>query len=283
MRGSSALMLSPVAHTFDLTGLTIYAMPPGRVDATFADLPLCVQVSPFGVAAPPSRFSVVGRPLPLHELGAARGGFDIFARGADFEIAVSNPNWELLVEFDDERVSALAAEDHDGTLSFDRPYAGSVDQPVRTLATLAIEHMRGLDRDSLYVEGLAVAIGARALGLAVGRTAPTATRGTDARIARALDFIEAELHRTLSVTELAGVACMSPVHFQRCFRAATGTTVHSHVRTRRIERVKAQLLDGRSLAEAAHASGFSSQSHMGRVFRNLVGATPAEWRRSVRN
>lgn len=278
VQGGSAAKLVPVGHSFDLAGLSFLAMPPGRVDTTFSGLPLTVQICPYGPGSL-DRQRVQGKEVAPDQLGAALGGFDLFARDAEIEIAARNLNWELLIEFDGDRAEALAAEDHDGPIRFDRPYAGGVDQPVRDLAALAIEHLRSERADPLFLEGLAIAIGARAVGLATGRGATTSTRGTDGRIARALDYVGDNLGRPLSVAELADVACMSPSWFARSFRAVTGQPVHAYMRERRLERALVLVREGRlPLAEVAYRCGFADQSHMGRAFRKRFGTTPAKAR-----
>ena len=276
IQGGAAGKLAPIGRMLDLVGLTVCAMPPGRVDATSSKLPLSVQVSPFRQASV-DRLSVWGRTVPVDKWGAAHGGFDLFARDIDYEIACSNPDWELLIEFDDARVGALAAEDHDGAFGIDRPYLGSVDRPVRALGALAVDHLRDADQDPLYIEGLAIAIGARTLGLATECTKRTPTTGTDARITRALDYIGDNLGLALSVAELAAVACISPSWFARAFRAHTGQPIHAYVREQRLERAMAHVREDRlPLAEIAFRCGFADQSHMGRQFRKRFGVTPAK-------
>ncbi|WP_461320548.1 helix-turn-helix domain-containing protein [Bradyrhizobium diazoefficiens] len=51
----------------------------------------------------------------------------------------------------------------------------------------------------------------------------------------------------------------------------------------RIDKAKSLILDGVALADVAAATGFASQSHLTRVFHDITGATPAEWRRIHRH
>jgi AraC-like DNA-binding protein len=49
----------------------------------------------------------------------------------------------------------------------------------------------------------------------------------------------------------------------------------------RVERAKQLLLKNEaSLTTVAAETGFSDQAHFTRVFRKVVGATPASWKRS---
>ena len=86
----------------------------------------------------------------------------------------------------------------------------------------------------------------------------------------------------LSLQELAKESGYSRVHFLRMFRAATGYAPHSYLLKLRVDRVRELLANSTlSLTEIALECGFSSHSHLSRVFRQVVGATPSEYRRSL--
>ena len=86
--------------------------------------------------------------------------------------------------------------------------------------------------------------------------------------------------RRLPPGKNAAVARLSPYHFARQFKAATGLPPHQYVTARRVERAK-QLLQGAgglSLAEVAARAGFSDQSQFTRHFKRHVGVTPGRFR-----
>jgi len=79
---------------------------------------------------------------------------------------------------------------------------------------------------------------------------------------------------------LAHEAGVHPVHVARVFRRHHGCTAASHVRRLRVAWAQEQLLrPGASLAAVALAAGFSDQSQFSRAFRQVVGVSPARWRR----
>lgn len=138
--------------------------------------------------------------------------------------------------------------------------------------------------DDLLLDGLVlqfVALAASAGGTDRGAVAAFADAAvpaldlTDARLARAVDYIEAHLGGALSVGTLAAVASLSPSQFARAFKAATGEAVWAFVQRRRAERA-AELLATTPLsqAEIAHRCGFSSHTHMARNVRLRFGTTP---------
>jgi AraC family transcriptional regulator len=101
---------------------------------------------------------------------------------------------------------------------------------------------------------------------------------------RVKKYMEEHLQDKLSLDELAHETGYSRAHFLRMFRAATGKTPHQYLTERRIERAQSMLLEAKkiSLIDVAAQCGFSSQSHLTRVFRKRVGATPTEFKRKPR-
>lgn len=93
------------------------------------------------------------------------------------------------------------------------------------------------------------------------------------------DFIEENLAEDLTIARLATVAHVSPFHFAREFKAATGQAPHRYVIQQRIERAKLLLSVTRlSVSEVAYRVGFSNQSHFTAQFRKATGTTPKAYR-----
>ena len=101
----------------------------------------------------------------------------------------------------------------------------------------------------------------------------------DARRLQAVkDSIAARCAESLSLNDLAREAGMSRYHFVRTFSRVVGMTPHAWQLDRRIERARALLEQGMSLADAALQLGFADQSHFQRAFKQRVAATPGEYR-----
>jgi AraC family transcriptional regulator len=83
---------------------------------------------------------------------------------------------------------------------------------------------------------------------------------------------------------MAAAAHLSPYHFARQFKAATGLPPHQYVIARRVERAQQFLRDDSDvpLAEVAAAAGFSDQSQFSHHFKRLIGVTPGQFRRPAR-
>jgi AraC family transcriptional regulator len=103
------------------------------------------------------------------------------------------------------------------------------------------------------------------------------------RLRRVIDYVDARLgERQLSLAELAGIANLSPFHFSRAFKSATGKTPHQFVTERRIEHAKAMMPGAEiGLSEIAYAVGFSNQAHFSTVFRRITGTTPKAYREQL--
>jgi AraC family transcriptional regulator len=105
------------------------------------------------------------------------------------------------------------------------------------------------------------------------------SRGQQRRVA---EYIDARLHETITLEELARVAGLGVWTFSRHFRAATGRAPHAFVIDRRIERARQLLLEGAlAVKEVASSCGFADQAHLTRVLHARLGTTPAQLRRTT--
>ncbi|WP_292116204.1 AraC family transcriptional regulator [Mesorhizobium sp.] len=102
------------------------------------------------------------------------------------------------------------------------------------------------------------------------------------QLRRAMELVDAHSNGNVTLVELAGACGLSVSYFTRSFKRTTGMTPHRWLQKRNIEKVKDRMRkSGASLAEISIACGFADQSHMTRVFRRLIGTTPAGWRRQI--
>jgi AraC family transcriptional regulator len=100
------------------------------------------------------------------------------------------------------------------------------------------------------------------------------------RLRAVVAYIEDHLDAGLTLEELAAVAHLSPYHFARQFRTATGLPPHQFVIARRVERARQFLQDDGDLplAQVASRVGFSDQTQFARHFKRHVGVTPGRFR-----
>jgi AraC family transcriptional regulator len=139
--------------------------------------------------------------------------------------------------------------------------------------------------DRLFVDGLTAALVAHVVKrYTIDRWKPKSMpRALDSRrLKRVLDHIDANLFEPLALSDLAAEACLSPFHFSRLFKEATGSSPQRYVTDRRVEAAKTALASAEvSLIDIALDQGFGSLDNFIRVFRKATGETPARYRKHV--
>lgn len=82
-----------------------------------------------------------------------------------------------------------------------------------------------------------------------------------------------------SLAELAAVAGMSPFHFQRVFKQATGVTPKAFAVARRAERMREGLVKCDTVTEAIYEAGFNSNGRFYEKSAQMLGMAPQVFRR----
>jgi AraC family transcriptional regulator len=104
-----------------------------------------------------------------------------------------------------------------------------------------------------------------------------------ARVQRALEYIMANLHRPISLAEVARTARTSEFHFHRIFTAVMNETPGQLIARTRLE-IAAQKLayePSLSVTEIAASCGFSSTANFSKAFSAYFGCSPREVRRPM--
>jgi AraC-like DNA-binding protein len=109
-----------------------------------------------------------------------------------------------------------------------------------------------------------------------GLDAPAEPRAV--RLAR--EYLADNYARKVSLDELTEVTGLSRYHLLRQFKRSLGLPPHAWQIQQRVQRAQRLLAAGEPIVETALATGFADQSHFSKVFRQIVGATPNQYRRS---
>ncbi|MCQ4159868.1 AraC family transcriptional regulator [Roseomonas sp. GC11] len=158
---------------------------------------------------------------------------------------------------------------------------GEAPRVAAALGHLALALPRG---DALAADEAATEATFAALAMASpqGLPLPALKGGLAPHLRRRIgEYIEAHLDMPLRLDELAALAKLSAFHFQRMFRASHGVSPQAWVQWRRLERARALLRRDMPIIQIATACGFSSQSHLTRVFGAALGTTPAAYRAAL--
>jgi AraC-like DNA-binding protein len=102
----------------------------------------------------------------------------------------------------------------------------------------------------------------------------------DSRLRRVQAHIDGNLHHDLRLADLGAIVHMSPYHFARLFKRATGLSPHRFILRRRIAAATALLAESTSsIRSVARTVGFTTASHFATTFRRVTGVTPTAYRR----
>jgi len=105
--------------------------------------------------------------------------------------------------------------------------------------------------------------------------------GQEPRAVRlAKELLAARLGEPPTLEALAAAVNLSPFHFARVFRRATGLPPHAWLQQRRLEQARALLRDGCAPLSVALQLGFADQSHLTRQFKQVYGVGPGEYRKA---
>jgi AraC-like DNA-binding protein len=103
-------------------------------------------------------------------------------------------------------------------------------------------------------------------------------RAWQARTVRA--YIDSQITGPVLVADLSALVQLSEAHFSRAFRRTFGKSPHAFVIRRRVELAAQYMLQTElPISEIALRCGFTDQPHLCKHFRQVMGYTPAAWRR----
>ncbi|WP_299869892.1 helix-turn-helix domain-containing protein [uncultured Roseobacter sp.] len=271
----------PSDEEMSFDGLRLVALPAGRCEVDVAMAHHAINIP---LAAAPARMAVNSDKLSDWDI--PNGGLSYFASGTDFKIRITNPAPQIILEVSDARMTEWMDWAGDGVLPSRTFLDWMPDPDADALARRALSLLARPEQASrLEFEALCLGLADRA----VARFRRESTSYVSSRaaacsrdISRAIEWAEAHLHeRSLSVSQMAAAAGLSASRFNEVFRAATSETPYAFVIRRRAERAVDMLRENQlSIAQIAFKCGFSSQSHIGSVFRRRYGETPADIRRS---
>jgi AraC family transcriptional regulator len=110
----------------------------------------------------------------------------------------------------------------------------------------------------------------------------TTMRGLPAwQINRLFDHIQAHVGEKISRHELAKLLHMSVGRLSMRFKVSTGMTLRQYIARQRVENACGMMKStDESLSWIAIACGLCDQAHFSRVFRRVLGVSPAAWRRA---
>lgn len=119
-------------------------------------------------------------------------------------------------------------------------------------------------------------------------TAPSAniqpTSPASPQLKEVFDFIEANYHQSINLSDVAQVVGYAPAYLTDLMRRQTGKTVHQWIVQYRMTKACSLLLETKhSVEQIAEAVGYQYVGCFFRQFRISFGTTPQVWRNAQRN
>ncbi|MFD5815200.1 AraC family transcriptional regulator [Streptomyces sp. NPDC127038] len=139
-----------------------------------------------------------------------------------------------------------------------------------------------LPGDELEADSRLTLIADRLRGLLRPVSAVEATPADRPLARRLRELLDERVVEGIALDEAARLVHAHPAHLVRAFSGAFGIAPHQYLMSRRVDRARRLLLDGRPPGEVAALTGFYDQSHLTRHFRRLVGVTPGRYGRDGR-
>jgi AraC family transcriptional regulator len=135
----------------------------------------------------------------------------------------------------------------------------------------------------LFAESAALSILAELTRMADGPAKPANGGLAPWAARRCTEYLRTNAAREISLSELAGLAGLSPFHFARMFKQTIGVPPHAYQRRARCEKAQELLLSSNlSIIEIAGIVGYETPQAFARMFRAEIGQSPSAWRRALR-
>jgi AraC family transcriptional regulator len=261
----------------------------GKIPASELSLP---PVSWHGLALtlrPPEKLNLqieglkLDRPLPT-------GSIHVVPAGSP-TLASWQGSWDVVgIYLEPSVVARVATEsfDFDPTRTVLPPLAGLNAPELRSAMLAVAAELRASDGGGpLMAESLATILSVHLIRHMTGpHRLPASAHGVLCRrkLQMVIEYIMENLEGSPTQEQMAAVAHLSPHHFARQFKAATGLSPHQYLIARRVERAQhlLQADDEVGLAEVAQRVGFYDQSHFSSHFKRIVGVTPRQFQISER-
>ena len=111
---------------------------------------------------------------------------------------------------------------------------------------------------------------------------PIIGKGETAKVASAvLDYLSQNLHKSVSLEEIADELFFSVSYVKTAFKKHTGKPIMQAFNELKIKRAQKLIKKGSHFTQIANELGFSSEQYFSKVFKSIVKMTPSEYKKSL--
>lgn len=109
---------------------------------------------------------------------------------------------------------------------------------------------------------------------------PEANHSYQVRLNRVVDYLYAHLESDINHEDLAAVACLSPYHWHRIYKAMRGETVSATLKRLRLDRAADRLANSDlAIGEIGERAGYGTQESFSRAFKSAYRRAPVDYRK----
>jgi AraC-like DNA-binding protein len=96
----------------------------------------------------------------------------------------------------------------------------------------------------------------------------------------ALEFIDNNLDKQITLEEIANQCYLSPVYFSNLFYEKLGIRPTQYINQKRIQKIQTLLVcTNKSIKEISEECGFKDTNYFCRIFKKYIGTSPAKYRK----
>lgn len=151
---------------------------------------------------------------------------------------------------------------------------------IEALASLLVAEVENPSKHPVYAESLVGSLVTGLLDIPVDEEDGWNYRLSQAQMGKLVARAQMEGGLKLTVAEMAMTVGLSESWFNKVFKNTTGQTPLQWQLGRRVELAQRIMLESdMTVTDIAAKLGFTDQAHLTKTFRQVVGDTPASWRR----
>lgn len=93
------------------------------------------------------------------------------------------------------------------------------------------------------------------------------------------DYIKASYMHPIKITHIAQQLHINPQYLSRLFKSNTGISIQQYIINIRMREAKSYLIEGYTVENTAHLTGYDDTSNFSKIFKREVGVSPQQYKK----